>query len=168
MYLQRHTPTDSSHQCATSAVYRVQYPQGDARNPDGLQYEGRSTVPSLNLNPRLDAGPRELAINDLFFDFFTSWSLDYRQRRLILTPFFSRHVLWIGQEPMELNAKALLDCIGGSYSLKGQPYTGPRWSMFRTDKIAEQLVPDDARDLCPVSVVGDGNCLLLSQEQLKE
>ena len=31
--------------------------------------------------------------------------------------------------------------------------------MFRHDTIAEQLVPEDAQNLCSVAVVGDGKCL---------
>ena len=59
----------------------------------------------------------------------------------------------------ELKTKPLLDNIGGSYSLKGKPKRGQQLSMFCHDTIAEQLVQEDAQNLCPVAIVGDGNCL---------
>ena len=62
----------------------------------------------------------------------------------------------LAKNPTELNPKAFVQSAVHSPC------------MFRPDKIAEQLVPNDARELCPVSVVGDGNCLLLIQEQMKE
>ena len=72
----------------------------------------------------------------------------------------------LAKNPTEPNAKALLDRIGGSYSLKGKPYTGLRWSRFRIDKIAERTTHQICAlfPLLAMAIVSSGRSLLSSAE----